>query len=64
MEKQQITKVPDAVERWLDFMFDALFNNTEKEVDDMGIKCPNCDADMEDTDSGYECPDCGYSETR
>lgn len=60
------TKEPNVVDRWLDYMFDTLFNqNTKKEVDDVdGIRCPNCDGEMEAVDSGYECPECGYSEAR
>lgn len=66
MKKQQTTEVPDAVERWLDYMFDALFNQKlKKGVSGMdGVKCPNCDGEMEVVDGGYECPECGYSETR
>ena len=63
---QATTQTKDAVERWLDYMFDTLFNQkTKKEVSDVDeIKCPNCDGEMEPVDGGYECPDCGYFEAR
>lgn len=61
-------KVPDYVDRWLDYMYDLLFGEKdEKEVKVMGdIKCPSCDADMDyDEESGvYTCPECGYTESR